>query len=299
MLFAGLPPLPIERGRSADSPAHRVPLSPHATHQARALANFALARVRGIGHGEVAHGARGDESAVSRATRNDVAFLAPGVQFSSQASLDLRQGTSASRPLTAAASGASGASAACVNSPELASASTYTEDMMEALLFMGAVGLWSLIQLAPIVVVLHVTGVEPVSLDQTLDVSGLVLLGAGLDIFNNLAVLVAIYMSSALFVSLWSIVTAPLSVIADFVFNGYAMPPMALGGMALVVVGFVSYSLVEYRDAKRRELEESCNSGASEEDDESGEAPMATEGAEQAAQRPQARPSPIEADEKV
>lgn len=152
--------------------------------------------------------------------------------------------------------------------------SSILEDVMESLLFIGAIGAATvLLQWIP-VPILHFTGyvhidcaravplaycaadcapslrfvsrrVEP--FEWPSHVLDLLFLNMGLDAFNNIGVIVAISLSSALYVSVLSVLTAPLSIAADIVLHHYSMPPLSFVGNALVLLGFFAYSVIEFR----------------------------------------------------
>jgi hypothetical protein len=121
-------------------------------------------------------------------------------------------------------------------------------DVMDAFYFMAAIGVLMLVLLWPIFVVLHVTGVEPLNLRA--EMAGVFAYNFFFDALFNLSTNVAIALSSALLTSVLSIVAAPISMLFDLVLNSYSMPPLALLGSALIVVGFLGYSLAEFRSQR-------------------------------------------------
>jgi len=58
-----------------------------------------------------------------------------------------------------------------------------------------------------------------------------------------------------LFVSVGSLLTIPVSIVADKIFHGYLPRPLSFAGASLVVVGFLGLNLGEYLSHKKKQKE--------------------------------------------
>lgn len=129
--------------------------------------------------------------------------------------------------------------------------STAMEGVMESLLFLGVSGLYAAL-LFPLLFAFHFSGLEPLAWKEIVANRDLIFLTVAGESTYQVFNVLAIFLSSALFASLWSIATTPLSVVLDYVVNGYTLRPLALGGLVLVVGGFVWYAIEEYLNATQR-----------------------------------------------
>jgi drug/metabolite transporter (DMT)-like permease len=115
----------------------------------------------------------------------------------------------------------------------------------ETLLFLGLVGVYTLLLSWPGIIVVHYAGFEKFELPTGNALYGIIIT-MGLDSLFNILLMLAIFLSSPLFISVGSLMTIPASVLADYVFHDEVLAPVAYGGMACIISGFLGMSLSEY-----------------------------------------------------
>jgi drug/metabolite transporter (DMT)-like permease len=82
----------------------------------------------------------------------------------------------------------------------------------------------------------------------------LLFINGTLDCIFNVSLLIGIMCTSPLFMSVGSLLTIPASVFADFVGHQYVLPPLALVGVLLIIIGFLGLNIEHFPCLKR------CNS---------------------------------------
>eukprot|EP00053_Salpingoeca_punica_P004276 m.48326 g.48326 ORF g.48326 m.48326 type:complete len:340 (+) comp12722_c0_seq1:162-1181(+) len=115
----------------------------------------------------------------------------------------------------------------------------------------GLIAVLSLLTLWPMLPVLDVAGVEPFAWPP-LDVLKTLGLNAVLDIWLNISIVVLIAASTPVVASVGQVLVVPVTVVCDRILRSYVMPPLAVVGVALIVVGFLICVLPLQRLCERR-----------------------------------------------
>ena len=97
----------------------------------------------------------------------------------------------------------------------------------------------------PVIIILHYVGVEPFELPPPPAQDGIAI-NIVLDIVLTAANFVGIAFTSPLFITVGSILTIPVSVLADKFVNNFLLPVWAFIGMALIMVGFLLLNIDVY-----------------------------------------------------
>ncbi len=152
------------------------------------------------------------------------------------------------------------------------------------LLFLGLTGLSTLLMYWPLFFILHYSGMEIFEW-PTPTQWNVILISSILDVFFNMLLLLAILLMSPLFVSVGSLLTIPLSIVAgkesissaiiylfnfqcfffssllllsiDRFFHHYLLPPLAFVGGGLIVIGFLIMNISEYLAEKKHHHQQS------------------------------------------
>ena len=109
--------------------------------------------------------------------------------------------------------------------------------MEDTCLLFGLFGLSNFLLVWPGLFVLNALNVEPLEWPPT-HVLELLFLNGVLDAVFNVLLVVGITFSSPLFVTCGTMLTIPASILWDFCFHGYELPPLAFAGVAMVIAGF-------------------------------------------------------------
>lgn len=129
-------------------------------------------------------------------------------------------------------------------------------ELVEAMSVIGLIGFYTLFFMWIGIPIGNATGLEKFELPNSAQLS-LLSINAVLDAFFNVFLLVAISFSSPLLVSVVSLLTIPVSVVADKLFHNFMMHPMGLGGVGLIIFGFfvLTFSGWYLQRKKQKELE--------------------------------------------
>jgi len=117
------------------------------------------------------------------------------------------------------------------------------------MLFLGLTGTFSLLLFWPSLFIWNALHWEIFEFPPNPIIVQLVLNGA-LDCVFNILLLLAIMMTSPLFVSVGSLLTVPASIVADKIFHSYLQPPFSFVGGGLIVLGFIGMNISEYLSEK-------------------------------------------------
>eukprot|EP01114_Cavostelium_apophysatum_P014609 TRINITY_DN3827_c0_g1_i1.p1 TRINITY_DN3827_c0_g1~~TRINITY_DN3827_c0_g1_i1.p1 ORF type:complete len:404 (-),score=61.21 TRINITY_DN3827_c0_g1_i1:15-1226(-) len=120
------------------------------------------------------------------------------------------------------------------------------------MLFLGLTGLITLLMYWPIIIILNYAKAETFEM-PTAQIWGVLLANGGLDCVFNVLLLITIMLTSPLFVSVGSLMTIPVSIIADKVIHHMTPGPLSFVGAALIVIGFIGMNVAEYFAGKRAE----------------------------------------------
>ncbi|KAJ2693201.1 hypothetical protein H4R19_006040 [Coemansia spiralis] len=115
------------------------------------------------------------------------------------------------------------------------------ESRLNMPLFFGTVGAANIVLLWPLLIVLHVTGIETFQLPQSRGVWAMVLVNALVGTFlSDYLWLLAMLMTSPLVVTLGISLTIPLSMAGDILFKGLDVAPLYYVSALLVLAAFVA-----------------------------------------------------------
>jgi len=127
--------------------------------------------------------------------------------------------------------------------------------VMNGVRFLGYIGVHTLLWLWPPIIVLHFARVEVFEWPSW-EILGLMVLNGLCDVIFNGCILVSIVLSSPLFTSVGTILAIPASVVVDLMVHRFLLPWQAGVGIALIIVGFGSFTLSEFvatrREAKHK-----------------------------------------------
>jgi len=115
----------------------------------------------------------------------------------------------------------------------------------DAILTLGLMGLCNFLFLWPGVWIVHITGFETFELPPT-NVLIKMVISACLDGTFNILLLLGVMLTSPLLISVGSVLVIPGSILADFIVHHYVLPPLALFGIGLIIIGFVGLNLAEF-----------------------------------------------------
>jgi len=120
---------------------------------------------------------------------------------------------------------------------------TTSTSLSKSVLILGFIGIWTSILLWPFFIIFHYTGVETFELPYNNNLLALILTVI-LDLVLNTALLVGVQLCGPLFMSIGSLMTIPVSVIIDKIFNHYVLPWPSFLGIFLIVLGFVGINII-------------------------------------------------------
>lgn len=129
-----------------------------------------------------------------------------------------------------------------LESPSREAAHENTQHALDALFFLGCVGVSNALTQWPVLLVLNATGSETWRAPGP-DVRLLILAIAGIDIALNVFLLIAIAFSDPTVVSVATLFTVPGSMLADLIVHHYLAAPLGLLGIALIALGFAGLTL--------------------------------------------------------
>lgn len=116
---------------------------------------------------------------------------------------------------------------------------------------LGYIGVHTLLWLWPPIVIFHFSGLERFEL-PTRGILLLMFWNGLLDIIFNACLLICIALTSPLFATVGTVLAIPVSVIVDWIVQGFLLPPQAFVGIVLIVGGFASFTFSEFIAARRK-----------------------------------------------
>jgi solute carrier family 35 protein F3/4 len=127
------------------------------------------------------------------------------------------------------------------------------------ILFLGLVGVWTLILGCPGIIIVDLIDIEPFALPHGRALQG-ILITMALDSFCNALIILGIMLSSPLFISVGSLLTIPTSVLCDWVIDGTVLPILSYVGMLTIIAGFLMLAfseLIHFKMGKQKEGQDS------------------------------------------
>lgn len=115
-------------------------------------------------------------------------------------------------------------------------------------LFFGFVGVFSLVAVAPVLMLLHVTNIERFALPALRYVYLLLATNAVITFISDFCWCKAVLLTSPLTVTVGLSTTIPLAMLGDWVFKSYLVNPWYVFGAAIVGAGFVVINRDEHND---------------------------------------------------
>eukprot|EP00918_Siedleckia_nematoides_P083049 GHVU01182038.1.p1 GENE.GHVU01182038.1~~GHVU01182038.1.p1 ORF type:complete len:437 (+),score=12.78 GHVU01182038.1:61-1371(+) len=115
---------------------------------------------------------------------------------------------------------------------------------MNAIRFLGLIGVSTVLFLGPPLLLLDLSEMESFLLPKGEDAQLLVIIGV-LDCLFNLFLFLVITLSSPLFASVGCLLVLPASVVWDWIGHDYVLPFWARVGVGLIVIGFVGFLIGE------------------------------------------------------
>jgi len=115
-----------------------------------------------------------------------------------------------------------------------ASVSVSLTPFTDALLVVGLIGACSLITLAPLTALLHVTGIETFVMPTTAALRGYGMVAVLMALYQA-CLLAAIALTSPTFVAMGTMLNVPLAIAFDYTFKGYIVPAISLVGIVILL----------------------------------------------------------------
>ncbi|KAA0176022.1 hypothetical protein FNF27_02414 [Cafeteria roenbergensis] len=112
-------------------------------------------------------------------------------------------------------------------------------------LMMGLFGVATLLFVWPLIPLLDATGLEPFEWPIPAQKWEMMMLNAALDTVYNVLLLIGILISSPLVISVGVMMVVPSSMVVDGILHNTRFQPLAYGGVALIVLGFLVLKLPE------------------------------------------------------
>lgn len=130
----------------------------------------------------------------------------------------------------------------------LLKAKTGDETRISMTLFFGFVGAWNILLFWPILLVLDVTGLEPLEWPRSTELVIFLAINAMITFVSDITMMLSMLMTSPLAVTLGLSLTIPLAVIGDLA-RGTQIGGLALWfGAVLVLAGFVAVGWADYKE---------------------------------------------------
>lgn len=123
--------------------------------------------------------------------------------------------------------------------------------MSNSFFVLGMLGFWNLVIVWPVFFLANATGWESFEWPP-LDALPYLIGAAAVDSVFQILLYIGILISSPLFISVGCMLSIPGSIVADYIFHSTVLPPLALGGIAVIIVGFIGINYSEYRDHKQQ-----------------------------------------------
>lgn len=124
-----------------------------------------------------------------------------------------------------------------------------TKGFYNSILVLVFIGVFTIVIFWPGFFIVHYTGFEPFELPKGKEIWNLFLL-ALLEATFNLSLLMGIFLTSPLFMSIASMLSVPAAIVCDILVNQIIIPPMAYIGIACIILGFLGLNFAEYQKSK-------------------------------------------------
>jgi drug/metabolite transporter (DMT)-like permease len=134
--------------------------------------------------------------------------------------------------------------------PEAAAGASMWSDVKFSFMTLGLIGLFHSLLNWPGLLILDATGVETFELPEARAGESLMVTMV-MDSAFNVLLLIGIALTSPLFISVGSLLTIPASILSDWLVHGRVMDGGALGGVAMIAVGFLLLTFAERREHKQ------------------------------------------------
>eukprot|EP01088_Endostelium_zonatum_P019277 TRINITY_DN6584_c0_g1_i1.p1 TRINITY_DN6584_c0_g1~~TRINITY_DN6584_c0_g1_i1.p1 ORF type:complete len:421 (-),score=66.98 TRINITY_DN6584_c0_g1_i1:68-1330(-) len=132
----------------------------------------------------------------------------------------------------------------------------WRDEVENAVIFLGLVGLSTLLLTWPGIIVVDVIGIEKFEVPHKQAVIEILLQGL-MDSVYNILLLVGILFSSPLFISVGSLLTIPVSVVADYLLHDKLLHGWSnFLGILLIIIGFLGLNLLELFGKKEDDEDE-------------------------------------------
>lgn len=113
------------------------------------------------------------------------------------------------------------------------------ERQLNAHLFFAFVGLFCLFTLWPVIVILHLTGIETFALPKDSHILSLLLINTFITFISDFCWCKAVILTSPLTVTVGLSMTIPLAMVGDWVLKGFTLNWVYISGAAIVTIGFL------------------------------------------------------------
>jgi len=123
--------------------------------------------------------------------------------------------------------------------------------IIDTMLFLGLIAVTQVFALWPLLGLWHVTDLERFRLPPDAAMS-MLWINSGMSTAFNIFLALGILWSSSLFISVGSLLTVPVSVVADKILHDYSLPAECYAGMVMIVVGFLGLLYADNRHALQR-----------------------------------------------
>lgn len=133
-------------------------------------------------------------------------------------------------------------------------------DVKFSFMTLGMVGLFHSLLNWPGILILDATGVETFEWPEARAAESL-LVTTVMDSAFNVLLLCGIALTSPLFISVGTLLTIPASILSDWIVHGRVMDGGALGGVAMIAVGFLLLTYAEWREERERRRQAEHKSG--------------------------------------
>lgn len=124
------------------------------------------------------------------------------------------------------------------------------ERNLDTHLFFAFVGIFCLLLLWPVLLILHLTGLESFALPHTRQVTTVLLINAAITFVSDLCWCKAVLLTSPLTVTVGLSMTIPLAMIGDWILEDISLNIWYLFGAVIVMVGFFIINRDEKRDSE-------------------------------------------------
>ncbi|QRG38501.1 hypothetical protein FDK38_002911 [Candidozyma auris] len=130
------------------------------------------------------------------------------------------------------------------------------ERVLNTHLFFGFVGLYCLVFLWPVIIILHLTGIEEFEIPKGSHVLGLLGANAFITFISDFCWCKAVLLTSPLTVTVGLSLTIPLAMVGDWFIRGFHVNAWYVFGAAVVTAGFMVINKDEQEEFVVEELEE-------------------------------------------